>query len=104
MHVTPARLLVSIQEHGLVPSIGPRSRQLSEDLPRIYLFADEAAAHDGVASWLGELFEDHDTLALLAVDTHGLTLTPTFHDIESWEWSCLSPIDPSRISIHCPDF
>lgn len=71
-HVTSARLLPSIQEFGLVPDVGPRSRMLGEHTPRVYLFADPAAAADGVTNWLGECFEPDEMLTLLAISIHTL--------------------------------
>lgn len=77
---------------------------LGEDAPRVYLFDSLITAADAVTNWLGECFEPDEILMLLAIDSSSLTLTPTFHDIESWEWSCSHTISPRLISIHTLDF
>lgn len=66
-HVTPARSLPAIAREGLLPQIGPRSAELGETCPRIYLFASLDVLEDALSNWLGEAFKEDEPLTLLAV-------------------------------------
>lgn len=65
-HVTPTKNVDSILKHGLVPSVGDRSKQLGEH-PSVFLFKDKNSAHDAVSNWLGDQFEEDEPLSLLKV-------------------------------------
>jgi hypothetical protein len=67
-HVTPIRNLKSIQKDGLVPKIGPRSRELGEPFPAVYLFPDLDTAEYALMHWLGNHFSEDARLALIAAD------------------------------------
>ena len=59
----------SIRKSGLVPRAEKRGRFAdSAAEPRIYLFADEATAEDGLQNWLIEEFEGVRWFALLRVE------------------------------------
>lgn len=62
-HVTDVRNLDSILQDGLVPQIGPLSKQLGdtgETAPAIFLFTSDEACRDAMSSWLGEAFDELD--------------------------------------------
>lgn len=97
-HVTPSENLASILKHGLVPAIGPRSKELCEPTPMVYLFADmDSLDH---AYWLEDDFHD-DELVVVEVDTTGLVMVPTFGD-QSWEHGYPDLIPADRITVR-PD-
>ncbi|GAB0154371.1 hypothetical protein [Marinobacterium sp. BA1] len=68
-HVTPVENVPSILEHGLVPTIGPRSEELGEPHSTTFAFVDRQACETALGSWLGDEFEDvpEDGLAILQI-------------------------------------
>ncbi len=75
-HVTPKRLLDDIQTEGLVPQVGPRSKELNEP-ERVWLFTSYDAMDNGLSNWLGEYLEDEGDLAVLEVKIPYGIATPT---------------------------
>lgn len=65
-HVCTGANLLSILEHGLVPTIGERSVQV-ENTPAVFLFSTRLACEEAVQNWLGELFDEKDELFVLEV-------------------------------------
>lgn len=62
-HVTDVENLDSIFINGLIPFIGPLSKQLGETgepIPAVYLFTSEEACRDAMSGWLGEAFDELD--------------------------------------------
>lgn len=98
LHVTSSENLAGILEHGLVPAIGPRSKELGELTPMVYLFTDLDSLEN--ACWLADYFYN-DELVVVEVDTTGLVMFPTFGD-QSWEHVCTHLIPPDRIKVR-PD-
>lgn len=97
-HVTPSENLSGILNHGLAPAIGPRSKELGELTPMVYLFTDmDSLDH---AYWLEDYFHD-DELVVVEVDTTGLVMVPTFGD-QSWEHVYPHLIPADRIKVR-PD-
>lgn len=97
-HVTPSENLAGILDHGLIPAIGPRSKELGELTPMVYLFTDmDSLDH---AYWLEDDFQD-DELVVVEVDTTGLVMIPTFGD-QSWEHVYPHLIPADRIKVR-PD-
>lgn len=97
-HVTPSENLAGILEHGLVPDIGSRSKELGELTPMVYLFTDMDSLEN--ACWLEDYFYD-DELVVVEVDTTGLVMFPTFGD-QSWEHVYPHLIPADRIKVR-PD-
>ena len=64
-HVTPTRNVFDILEQGLRPCIGPRSQELGEEVPRIYVFTRLDALEDALGNWLGEAFDEDEPLSIL---------------------------------------
>lgn len=94
-HVTPARNVKSIQKKGLVPAIGDRSSELGETEKAIYLFADLTDVEDAVMNWLGDAFDEDETLALLRVELpDGITAQKT-----PLEWVVRDPIPASAVTV-----
>lgn len=67
-HVTTSENYKSIEKDGLVPKIGPRSADLGEIEPKIYFFPDKISCVDALSNWLGEEFDEDDSLLILEVD------------------------------------
>ena len=66
-HVTPARNLRGILRDGLLPRLGPRSRQCREPRKAIYVFPDLDAVEAALESWMIQAFGEEARLALLEV-------------------------------------
>ena len=84
-HVTTPEGLEGIKQRGLVPQVGDRSRALGEENPGVYLFPSRDDRDNALGNWLGDEFEDHDTLHSLEVDLP--------HD-----WPLDSSVDYERVS------
>lgn len=67
LHVTPVENLHGILTRGLIPAVGPRSAACAEARPGIYCFSDQASLEDAFGGWLGEVFDERQRLALLAI-------------------------------------
>jgi hypothetical protein len=65
-HVTPERNLVSILKHGLMPQVGPRSREQGESGPALYAFPTYQHCEDAMMGWLGDALGD-DRVVILAI-------------------------------------
>lgn len=98
-HATPTENLDAILREGLMPRIGPRSRDYGEIEPAVYLFPDLAAVEAGASSWMEDAFGPEAALALLRVDLSG------WPDVSAagFELVCRSPVPASRISVASPD-
>lgn len=96
-HVTPAADLESVMARGLEPRIGPRSRLLGEALPKVYLFTSIDAVDDGLCNWLGDQFDEDETLVLLAVDPPEVALIPTPN--AGYEVGAAMTITPDRLCV-----
>lgn len=90
-HVTPTRNVFDILEQGLLPSIGPRSQELGEELPRIYVFTRLDALEDALSNWLGEAFDEDEPLSIpdLLVDDSIVTIPENLY--EAYIMNTLSP-------------
>lgn len=64
-HITPLENLPHILRDGLIPSIGPRSANLGEEIAAVHLFSrfDDLMS----ANWLESAFDGEETLALIYV-------------------------------------
>lgn len=101
-HVTLVDNLANISEHGLMPSVGDRSRQLGES-SAIFLFPDQESAEDAVMGWLGDQFEEDDTFALLEVHVpEDIEVLKT--DGVDWEIYVKAQIPPTCIKVLSRDF
>lgn len=93
-HITPVENLDAILRDGLQPCIGPRSRDLGETEPAIYMFESREDIEAGM-EWLLDAFDAEETpCALLWVDLPAEKQSPL--DIEiSWR----APVPAERISV-----
>jgi len=93
-HVTSKRNWQKIKREGLQPKIGPRSSKLKEK-PGIFLFTSMDSLEDALMNWLGEEFEDDETLAILkvTVDINKLIIDPSVR----YEAISTQPIPPKDI-------
>lgn len=99
-HVTYAKNVKSIQQHGLIPQIGSASAEYGEEENRIYLFPSKEDATEAVMNWLGDFYDEDEPLALLEID---LTSIPIKKSVE-WEYYTDSKIPPDRIKVVTLDF
>lgn len=94
-HITEKRNLASIQEKGLVPSVGPRSKDLGEPENVVYFFRSLEDVDNALLNWLGEWYEDYEDeidLVILEVNLHGFEFTQ-----EAFEYQVRETISPDRI-------
>lgn len=96
-HITETAALASIMRSGLLPQNGRRSKLLGENTPSVYLFGSRIDAENGAVSWLAEELDGEITL--LRISTQNITVTPTFDEAPSWEWTTTQPIPPTSIQI-----
>lgn len=71
-HVTTDESLNNILEEGLAPHIGPRSEEMGETEPKIYLFSSKDDVENALSNWLGEQFDDDQSLYVLEVNLNGI--------------------------------
>lgn len=71
-HITPSENLSSILRKGLIPQKGERTRKILDEKAAIYCFPDKNSMEDAVMNWLGDEFDEDESLALLEIDTTGL--------------------------------
>lgn len=93
-HVTTETSWETIQVDGLVPNIGPRSAEFGELDAVICLFTSMDALNDGLGNWLGELFDERETLIVMSVDMDGLEWQ---NEVE-WEAMVSDAIPSSRLT------
>lgn len=98
-HITREKDLPGIKEHGLIPQIGPRSMEMGEHIPAVFLFSDHECMEDGL-DWLGDLFPEDEPLVCLEV-----RLPDTYRDAvicdpnTEWETQCRKTIPWEFLSI-----
>lgn len=88
-HVTLARNVPAIREHGLLVK-APRDMR---DVPGVYLFPDRDTMDDAWDAWMEDRFDEEAELSILAVNVEGLELES---DVE-FELRSRQPISPDRI-------
>jgi hypothetical protein len=92
-HVTLSANVPSIQAQGLVPQAGERSQQMDDR--GIFLFASLEEAEDAVMNWLGDEFDDDESLTLLKVTLPaGVRVTQV-----AFETVCHDPIPADYIDV-----
>jgi hypothetical protein len=94
-HVTPTRNLKSIMKTGLVPNIGDRSNKITGERTGIYLFPTVEAAEDAVMNWLGDEFDEDESLTMLKVNVTGLE--NSISKGADYELIANTTIEPNRI-------
>lgn len=93
-HVTAAKNLPSIAAYGLLPRIGPNAKLLKEPKPAIYLFPTIEDLETAWDTWLGDLFDVDEQVALLKVELTG----PTHSEVE-YELMVFEPIPVAQIEL-----
>lgn len=98
-HVTTYK---AFQEHikykGLIPKIGERSQLIGETKPAIYLFKTKSDAEYAITNWLGEYFDENETLVILELNIP--RAYKSYFDTEnadSYEIVCTAAISPVYI-------
>jgi hypothetical protein len=99
-HVTLTSNLPSILEEGLKPGIGGRSEELGEEKPAIYLFGSVEDAKEAVSNWLGDEFEETESLALLEINLPS-SIQPVK---QAFEFQVFEDISPEHIKVISKDF
>lgn len=90
-HVTTLDSLDAIRSSGLEPRIGPRSEELGEPEPAIYLFPSLEDVETALSNWLGEWFEDDVSLVVLEIDLLGVQATQATGQFEITTPEALAP-------------
>lgn len=102
-HVTPTENLPGILRDGLMPQVGPRSSDLGEEEPAVYLFTDLASVETALSNWLGEWFEDEPEEARLALIEVTLPADARFAEGAGFEIVVLEPIPAEAIRVVTDD-
>lgn len=98
-HITPRQNVPTIMLDGLLAKIGPRSLELGEPVPAVYLFRTIEDAENALSNWLGEAFDEDEVLSLL-----GVTLPEDIpEDPMSFEYCVYRDIPGERIVILVED-
>ena len=66
-HITTPSAWEKIQQEGLIPQLGERSKKVNEQWPAVFLFESRAAMEDAYFGWLGDEYEKETKLVILAV-------------------------------------
>lgn len=97
-HVTTMSNARLIAKQGLVPKIGPRSKNAGEHIPRIYMFPTYEDMVAGIDHWLGDQFDDDEELVFLRITLDKATMNVIqFDKITAYECTSLTPISHSCI-------
>ena len=92
-HITRSENVPLIMKDGLLPS-KPDDMQ---DVEGVYLFKSITAAEDALMNWLGDRFDEEESLTLLKVDALGIDEVDS--SAAGFEVVSTSKIDPQFISI-----
>ena len=65
-HITRHENLPSIMRKGLIPQTGERSQQI-ENSDGIYLFESKEMAEDALMNWLGDEYDEDESLSMLRI-------------------------------------
>lgn len=98
-HLTPFENLDQIWDTGLIPAVGPRSAELGETVPGIYVFPDRHTLEQALGSWLEDAFDPEAALSCLLIDLEGLACDS---DVD-YELRILEPVAPDRIALLSTD-
>lgn len=90
-HVTPAHNLPSILTRGLVPAVGPRSRDAEEVREALYLFATRDDVENALLNWLGDCFEEDEDLVILELAHPSIPAQPEDGQFELVLYEALPP-------------
>ena len=85
-HVTRSENTPHIMRDGLTPQVGVRSQIYGENSDAVYLFPTKADAEDAVMNWLGDEFDEAESLDLLKImvpDTFELDRDPNSFEVIS---------------------
>lgn len=93
-HVTTEQACDAILHEGIEPRIGPRSAELGESQPQIYLFKTREDVENALSNWLGESFEEDEALMILEVDLAGIAVTA---ESDQFELIVSQRIEPEKI-------
>lgn len=65
-HVSLKKNLSSIMQHGLIPQIGERSKEMNEE-EGVFLFPTIEDMNTALGQWLGDCFEEEEVLMSLEI-------------------------------------
>ena len=95
-HVTLTKNVASIMKTGLKPMVGDRAQQI-EGKPAVFLFKTIDDMEDAILNWLGDEFDEDESLTLLKVN-----LPPNFpvnHDKSvGYEYFTFKTIPPEYLT------
>ncbi len=100
-HTTPTRNWQNIQNEGLVPTIGPRSKQLSTEKDGVFMFVNEEALDDALSNWLGDQFDCSEELVTMKVtlpDDFPIEISDAAYEVIS-----RTPVPSKFLSFHRND-
>ena len=87
-HVTSQSSWASIQKTGVLePRCGPRSLEMGDIVPAIYLFDGRDAVENACMNWLGEAIEEPLVILHVQVQSHWACQSPG-----QFEWVAHTPL------------
>ena len=87
-HVTDQSSWACIQEKGVLePRCGPRSVEMGEIVPAIYLFEGRDAVENACMNWLGEAMEEPLIILHVRAQNHWASQAPG-----QFEWVAYTPL------------
>jgi hypothetical protein len=96
-HVTPIKNLKDILNAGIVPSIGPRSEQIGETEPKIYLFRSIEDVENALMNWMSDAFDEDQALVILEIKANSALLAQVNDCPDNFEVTSSLAIKPSCI-------
>lgn len=96
-HVTNELNMDKINAEGIVPAIGENSRDLGEEIERIYLFNKAEDCDSALGSWLGDCFDEDDNLTIIEIEIP-LNESHLSYDGEFYESHYYGTIPPSMFT------
>lgn len=97
-HVTEKKNLTDIKTNGLVPKIGPRSQNAGETEPKTYLFRHREDMENAVVNWLGDEFDEDESIVALEIQMPATAAKNLAFDIQTpYEVTYDSIIPPNWI-------
>lgn len=103
-HASPTILEDFIKSNGLIPKLGERSKHI-EDENKVYLFQEYTDLQNALSGWLGEEFEEIDSITLWEVRLpENFPVEPSFPEEyiktgKSWEFFSRHTISPKFLKI-----
>lgn len=98
-HVSLKKNINDILNKGLLPKIGERSKEIKENIKRVYLFTTKDDMENALMNWLGEWYTDRygDEVKLISLKVEVPNNFPILESTVDYEKVCEVIIPPKYI-------